>query len=78
MGAILDAALEYAEAGYAVIPVRRSDKSPYTANGLSDATKNPATIRQWWNWWPDANVAIVCGKVSGDLFAIDVDIKPEK
>lgn len=49
MGAILDAALEYAEAGYAVIPVRRSDKSPYTANGLSDATKNPATIRQWWS-----------------------------
>lgn len=79
MGAkILEAALEYAEAGYAVIPVKRSDKAPYTANGLSDATHNPATIRQWWGWWPEANVAIVCGKVSGYLFVIDVDIKPEK
>lgn len=78
MGAILDAALEYAEAGYAVIPVRRSDKSPYTANGLTAATTNPAAIRQWWEWWPEANVAIVCGRVSGNLFAIDIDIKPEK
>lgn len=78
MGAILDAALEYAEAGYAVIPVKRSDKAPYTPNGLTAATTNQAAIRQWWEWWPDANVAIVCGNVSGDLFAIDVDIKPEK
>ena len=78
MGAIMDAALEYAKAGFAVIPVTRADKNPYTANGLSDATTNPSTIRSWWKWWPDANVAIVCGAVSGYLFAIDVDIKPEK
>lgn len=78
MGAILDAALEYAQAGFAVIPVKRSDKNPYTDHGLSDATTNPSTIRNWWRWWPDANVAVVCGKVSGYLFAIDVDIKPEK
>lgn len=78
MGAILDAALEYAEAGYSVIPVKRSDKAPYTSNGLADATMNPSTIRNWWSWWPDANVAIVCGKASGNLFAIDVDVKPEK
>ena len=78
MGAILDAAIEYAEAGYAVIPVKRSDKAPYTANGLSDATQNPTTVRHWWGRWPEANVAIVCGKVSGNLFVVDVDIKPEK
>lgn len=78
MGAILDAALDYAAAGYAVIPVKRSDKAPYTINGLDDATTNPSTIRQWWNWWPDANVAIVCGRASGYLFVIDVDIKPSK
>ena len=78
MGAILDAALEYAEAGYAVIPVRRSDKSPYPANGSHDATKDPNTIRTWWRWWPDANVAIVCGHVSGYLFALDVDVKDGK
>lgn len=78
MGAILDAALEYAQAGYAVIPVTRAEKKPYTINGLDDATTDLGTIRLWWSWWPNANVAVVCGKVSGFLFAIDVDIKPEK
>lgn len=75
MGAILDAALEYAEAGYAVIPVKRSDKAPYTPNGLTAATTNQAAIRQWWEWWPDANVAIVCGNVSGGIVVVDVDVK---
>ena len=78
MGAILDAAIEYAEAGYAVIPVKRSDKAPYTPNGLADASKDVDTLRQWWQRWPEANVAVVCGHVSGDLFVIDIDIKPEK
>jgi len=78
MGAILDAALEYAEAGYAVIPVKRSDKAPLTDHGLTDASTDPETIRTWWKQYPDANVAIVCGKVSGNLLAIDVDIKPEE
>lgn len=78
MGAILDAALEYAEAGYAVIPVKRSDKTPYTENGLLDASKDPEVIKKWWKKYPKANVAIACGKVSGNLFAIDVDIKPDK
>jgi archaellum biogenesis ATPase FlaH len=78
MGAILDAALEYAEAGYAVIPVKRSDKTPYTENGLLDASTDSEVIRKWWKKFPSANVAIACGNVSGNLFAIDVDIKPEK
>jgi archaellum biogenesis ATPase FlaH len=78
MGDILDAALEYAEAGYAVIPVKRSDKAPYTPNGLEDASKDATMIRQWWQHWPEANVAIVCGHISGDLFVIDIDIKPDK
>lgn len=78
MGAILDAAIEYAEAGYAVIPVKRSDKAPYTPNGLADASKDADTLRQWWQRWPEANVAVVCGHVSGDLFVIDIDIKPKK
>ena len=78
MGAILDAALEYADAGYAVIPVRRSDKAPLTEHGLSDASKNPNQIRKWWTRFPEANVAVVCGEASGNLLAIDVDVKDDK
>lgn len=75
---ILNAALEYASAGFAVFPVKRSDKHPYTQNGLKDATVNESTIRQWWTWWPEANVAIACGRPSGNVFALDIDIKPEE
>ena len=76
MGAILDAALEYAEHGFAVFPVKRSDKSPLTLHGLKDASTDPDTIRMWWKVHPDANVAIATGRASGNTFVIDVDIKP--
>lgn len=78
MGAILDAALEYARNSFAVIPVKQSNKNPYTEHGLKDASKDPEVITGWWNKWPNANVAVVCGKVSGNLFVIDVDIKPDE
>ena len=78
MGEILDAALKYAEAGFAVIPVTRWDKNPYNSNGSRGGSVDPDQIRQWWSWWPDANVAIVCGRLSGNLLAIDVDVKDGK
>jgi hypothetical protein len=78
MGAILDAALDYAEAGFSVIPVRPSDKAPYTAHGLKEATTDTETIREWWTRWPDANVAIACGKVSHNIVVLDVDMKEKK
>ena len=78
MSAILNAALEYAEHGFSVFPVRRSDKAPLTQHGLKDASKDPEQIRQWWKMFPDANVAIALGKPSGDVFALDIDVKADK
>jgi putative DNA primase/helicase len=48
-------------------------KHPRTENGLKDATTDEATIRRWWKMWPDANVAIRTGAISG-LVALDVDV----
>lgn len=78
MGAILESALEYAEAGLAVFPVKRSDKSPYTSHGLKEASKDADTIRRWWKQFPDANIGIACGEASGGLLVVDVDIKPSE
>ena len=78
MNAILDAALEYAQHGFAVLPVRQSDKTPYNTHGVSEASKDPEQIRQWWEKYPAANVAIAMGRASGNIVTVDVDIKPEE
>lgn len=39
--------------------------------GKNDATTDAATIRQWWQQWPDAGVAILCDAQS--FLAVDVD-----
>ena len=69
MNAFLEAALQYAELGYAVLPCRPGDKPPLTSNGLKAATTDPDQIERWWSKWPDANVAI---RTDG-LLVIDVD-----
>jgi putative DNA primase/helicase len=46
-------------------------KHPRTAHGFKDAARDPATITAWWTRWPNANVALDCGR-SG-LLVVDVD-----
>lgn len=74
--------------GWAVIPVhtvdedgkcscgasscRSAGKHPRTKNGSSDATTDRAKIRDWWRRWPNANIGIATGEVSG-LVVLDVD-----
>lgn len=71
---LLEAALEYAEAGYAVFPLVPKEKVPLTKNGVKSATKDLDKIREWWERNPDANIGIAMGKISG-IVAIDVDYK---
>lgn len=49
-----------------------SGKHPRTVNGLNDATTARRTIAAWWSKWPDANIGVATGAVSG-LFVLDVD-----
>ncbi|MBM4362782.1 MAG: bifunctional DNA primase/polymerase, partial [Deltaproteobacteria bacterium] len=66
------AALNYAERGFHVFPLRPRDKVPLSGSrGELDATTDAATIAEWWRRCPDANVAIVPG--ASGLFVLDVD-----
>ena len=52
----------------------KAGKHPRNHNGFKGATIEAYQIRKWWTDWPDANIAIVTGKVS-DVVVIDIDNK---
>jgi hypothetical protein len=47
-------------------------KHPRLKHGLLQASKDPDQIKAWWDQWPDANVGIATGPVSG-IVVLDVD-----
>ena len=77
----LDAALACAENGMAVLPLYTPDdtghtgKEPRTLHGCRDATTNRAVIERWWSWWPESNVGVAMGAVSG---CVGLDIDPAR
>ncbi len=70
MSALLAAALEYADRGWPVHPLRPGQKVPATARGCKDATTDPERIKGWWTRHPDANIGLATGHA---FDVIDVD-----
>ena len=82
----LEYALRYAAIGWRVLPLHQitptgcscnfscesPGKHPRTAHGVKDASCDEATIRAWWRKWPEANIGIACGSVSG-IVVLDID-----
>ncbi len=84
---VLEAALTYIKSDWHVIPLhsvvargcscgktacKSPGKHPRTKNGLKDASTDEDRIRSWWKRWPDANVGIVTGAISG-IWVLDID-----
>jgi len=66
-------ALGHAARGWPVIPVQPRGKRPLVRwKRFQREVPDTAQIRAWWERWPEANVAIVTGSLSG-LIVIDVD-----
>lgn len=90
----LEAALHYAQRGWAVFPCHsialdgrctcgkipgdgendcsNAGKHPRTFNGVKDATTDEVVIRHWFETFPESNIGLACGSISG-VFAVDVD-----
>ena len=68
-GKLLQAALRYADLGYAVFPCVPGGKAPGTGHGFLDATTDRGQITAWWTARPDANI----GMPTAGLLVVDVD-----
>lgn len=72
-GQMFRAALKYAEElGFASFPCKPRGKTPLTKHGCKDAICDPVQIKESWERWPDANLGIATGAVSG-IVVLDVD-----
>lgn len=72
----LKSAIEYVRRGWAVIPIRKGSKLPLIASWKEFQNRMPTEeeIKSWWTSSPDANIALVCGKISG-VIVVDIDSK---
>ncbi|WP_279198475.1 bifunctional DNA primase/polymerase [Kitasatospora aureofaciens] len=65
---------DLASAGVPVFPCLPGQKRPLTARGFHDASTDLAQIEQWWTRWPEANLGLPTGAVSG-VVVVDVDVR---
>jgi hypothetical protein len=73
MSLIGKTARKYQKRGFSVIPLKSKGKEALV--DWKEYQTNKATaaqIRSWWRQWPDANVGIITGKLSG-LVVLDAD-----
>src|SRR3974390_2106670 len=67
------AALELSAKGWAVFPCQPRCKTPASARGCLDAVANdPHRINTWWGIFPNLNIGVATGVVSG-FFVLDID-----
>ena len=74
---ILSAAKRYTRMGFSVFPCSR-EKQPLIKGWPVNASRDPEQLEVWWKQWPDADVGIACGEISGGLVVIDADVHKEK
>lgn len=71
---VKDAALQYLKLGFSVIPIQKGEKKPEgdTWKEFQTRIASKEEVNKWFSN-TDHQLAIVCGKVSGNLFVIDFD-----
>jgi putative DNA primase/helicase len=80
---LLDHALDCGARGWPVFPFHPATKQPLVKSdiegegGLKLATTDEATIRAWWQRWPEAMIGLPTGRAIG-AFVVDVDAGQDK
>lgn len=72
----LEYAIEYLKKGWSVIPIKPESKLP-AINSWKEYQEQLPTVEELKAWWtknPKANIALVCGKISG-IIVVDIDPK---
>jgi hypothetical protein len=70
---LIDSALNLARRGKPVFPVDRLSKKPLVAwKPYQDRIPTRQEVRNWWTEWPDANIGMATGRLSG-LMVVDCD-----
>lgn len=70
----LIAALRYLSIGLCIIPVQANKKPYINWEKYQNIRSTEIEIRKWWEKWPDANPAVITGKISG-IVVLDIDKK---
>ena len=77
---MLEEALKYLSKSWAVIPIGAGEdkKSPLIPTWAEFQKRLPTVqeVTAWWTQWPEANIAVVTGKISG-ISVVDVDCKKD-
>ncbi|UMZ72554.1 phage/plasmid primase, P4 family [Natranaerofaba carboxydovora] len=66
---------DYLNSGYSIIPINPKSKTPIIEwKEYQNKRPSEEELIKWWRKWPNANIGIVTGKISG-IFVLDVDGK---
>lgn len=67
-------AMRFAKRGIPVFPIAENGKNPLTKNGFKDATVDLRQIKRYWKQFPNANIGVPTGGVTG-FVVVDLDVK---
>lgn len=71
---MLQFALKYLAAGFNVLPIKPREKIPAIEwERFHTQRQTVEEVTRWWTQWPDYNIGIITGEISG-LTVVDVDI----
>lgn len=75
---MIDAALNYSELGFSVLPLQANGKAPLTTDrfpsGFKSATTDKNKLMAHWAHYPTSNIGL---RISDDLIIVDIDVHKE-